>query len=411
MDQEFFAYVNDYQGSAAGADGPLAGMRLTIQPNLSARGWPTEAGSVALERFVAIFDAAAVQRLRAAGASLVGSTRMSELGFGLAGEAAGAAWSAGACDAAVVTDTLGEARYAAASAGAVGFKPSYGVCSRFGLIGLVPSMECLGLVVGSVRQAARVMAALAGPDERDFSMLTEGIPDFTQVKPAGNGRVVGVVRESLDALDRAEAEAVRQAVSRAEALGVRGVEVSLPEFELFPAVHNVIGSAEASSSAGKYDGVRYGHRSAEAEDWNQMYLRSRAESFGTLVKSYLFQGAYFQFENYAAFEDACRLRGRLIRRMQALFNDVNALAMPTRRAGADPPADAAAAATVEEVYEAFALTLPANVTGCPAVSLPGLVRRGEADLGLQLIGPHLGDVGLLSLADHLAGEAERGRRK
>jgi len=145
----------------AGGDGPLGGVRVTVQPNLSVRDWPTEAGSKALERFVALEDATAVERLRAAGAAVVGSTRMSELGFGLAGDSSAAALAGNICDAALVTDTLGEARWAAAAAGAVGFKPSHGVVSRLGLIGLVPSMECLGVVAGSVERAAAVMAAVA----------------------------------------------------------------------------------------------------------------------------------------------------------------------------------------------------------------------------------------------------------
>ena len=405
MNEDVFAYLD---GSPPGGAcvGPLAGTRVAIQPNLSVRGWPTEAGSAALERYAAMEDAGAVERLRAAGARIVGSTRMGELGFGLVGDTTAAALSGGACDAAVLTDTLGEARCAAATIGAVAVKPSYGIVSRHGLIGLVPSMECLAVVARTVEQASAVAAALAGPDERDFSMLTEGIPDFSRAAAGADGpRAIGVIRECLAGLEAAEAGALQAALCGIDEDGVEVREVSLPDFDLFRTVHQVVGSAEASSSGGKYDSVRYGHRAAGTDNWNEMYIRSRAESFGTLVKAYLFQGAYFQFRNYAAFEDACRVRRRLVAQTQALFEDVDALVLPTRRAGCD----AAAATTVGEVYDAFAMTLPANVAGMPAVGLPGFVRCGGADLGLQIVGPHLGDVGLLRLAARLVGAAKGGR--
>ena len=392
-----FAHVDPSPPSAAG--GPLGGKTVAIQPNLSVRGWPTEAGSTALERFVAVEDATAVQRLRAAGATLVGSARMAELGFGLAGDAMAEALTD--CDVALITDTMGEARHTAATAAAFGLKPSYGIVSRFGLIGLVPSMECLGVAARSASDVAAVMAALAGPDERDPSMRGEEAPDFAGAGETPSMPVAGTIRECTSALEPEEAEAFRAAVARLEAAGLRTEEVSLPDYDLLRVVHNLVGAAEASSAAGKYDSVRYGHRAAGAENWNAMYLASRAESFGPLVKSYLFQGAYVQFEDYPAFENACRIRRRLVRQTDALFETVGVLVLPTRRAGAD----AAAAASVDEVYDAFALTLAANVTGHPALTVPGLVRDGDADLGLQLIGPPLADARLLGLGARLAGLA------
>jgi len=391
---------------ASAGDGPLTGVNVAIWPNLSVRGWPAGAGSVALEGFVALEDAAAVEGLRAAGASIAGSVGMSELGLGLVGDEAASALADGRCDAVLVTDTMGEARCAAAAAGAVGFKPSHGIVSRFGLIGLVPSMECLAVAAGSVKLASAVMGACSGPDERDFSMLAEGIPDFTEVGAETGGAVsVGLIREALAGLTREEADALRAGLSQVEKTGANVREVSMPEFELFRTVHNVVGSAEASSAAGKYDSVRYGHRAGQGENWNEMYLNSRSESFGTLVKSYLFQGAHFQFNDFEAFQNACRIRGRLVRQTQGLLGEVDLLVLPTRRLGLD----AAAAGTVLQVYDAFAMTLPANVAGLPAVSLPGLVMCGETDLGLQIVGPHLGDVRVLSLAARLAGSAGGGR--
>ena len=379
--------------------GPLAGKSALLQPSISVQGWPTEAGSAALKGYVALEDATVAERLRAAGASLVGATRMAELGFGLAGDTTAQAVAQGTCEIALVIDTMGEARVMAAMAGAFGFKPSCGTISRLGLIGLVPSMECCAIVANSPHDVAAVTATLVGGDERDPAMRHDDLPGDASVPDQPDAAtVVGVLHECLDMLEPAEATSFRAALAKLEAAGARVEEVSVPDFPLFRTVHNVVGAAEASSAAGKYDSVRYGHRAEGTDNWNDMYLKSRAESFGTLVKSYLFQGAYFQFEDYPAFENACRIRRRLVEQTTALFDKVDILACPTRRLDHDPDA----AATIGQVYDAFALTLPANVTGQPSLSVPDILIHSGLDLGLQLTGAPLADVRLLSFAARLA---------
>lgn len=404
MKPEIFTYIDSSPPSIV-EDGSLTGKSIAIQPNMSVRGWPTEAGSTALERFIAVEDATVVKRLRAAGAKITGSVCMSELGFGLAGDTSARSLAEGQVDIALITDTMGEARVAASTVGVFGFKPSYGIVSRFGLIGLVPSMECFGIMAKTPMEIASVMGAIAGRDDRDLSMPECEMPDFGQVSEARESTgVVGVVRECVDALEPAESEAFSTALSRLQQTGLKIQDVSLEDFDLFSTAHSVIGSVEASSSGGKYDSVRYGHRAASAKDWNEMYLKSRAESFGLPVKAYIFQGAYFQFENYAAFENACRIRARIVRKTDELFKNVDILAFPTRRSGSD----AFTASTINEVYDAFIMTLLANVTGLPSVNVPGLVLDAETDLGLQLIGPRLGDAPLLSIASQLSQPAEGG---
>jgi len=296
---------------------------------------------------------------------------------------------------------MGEARAAASTNGIFGFKPSYGIVSRFGLIGLVPSMECFGILAGAVEDIAVVMGVIAGPDDRDLSMPECKIPDFSQVSAGKKAHVTaGFVREFVETLDPSAVRSFRMMLSELERKGLKIQEVSIPDFELFQAVHNVIGSVEASSSAGKYDGVRYGHRTDSAKNWNEMYLKSCAESFGLLVKSYLFQGAYFQFENYTAFENACRIRRCLLRETEDLFSVADVLVFSTVHPGLDP----ARAYTISHVYDAFSMTLPASVTGHPAVALPA----SEDVPGLQLVGPYLSDTWLLSLASRLASSMESG---
>ncbi len=380
-------------------EGPLKGCRIAVQSNISVRDWPVPAGSLALENYTALEDATVIERARLQGGVIVGSTHMSELGFGLRGDAGAAVMQVAEADALIATDFLGEARITAADAGVFGFKPTYGLVSRFGLVGLIPSMESYGLISPSLRTIATLLSGVAGPDGRDFSMPDRQTPDLASA-PFTAERVIraGVPVEVMDMLTETERQWMHEGMRQLAACGVDVTEVSLPEFRLFSTVHGVMGSVEASSSAGKYDGVRYGHRAQGAKNWNDMYLKTRGESFGTLVKSYLFQGAYFQFEQYEIFEKAGRIRSRLIRSLGDLLGTVDVLVMPTKRA----LCSAREAQTVSDVYQAFALTLCANVAGLPALQVPGFVTGGTEDLGMQLIGPAYGDADLFSLANHVS---------
>jgi len=370
---------------------------------MSARGWLCDAGSLALKGYVALEDATAVSRLRKAGAELVGSSRMSELGFGLAGGTATRVLSSGEADLALVTDTMGEARVAAAGSGVFAFKPSFGMVSRFGLVGLVPSMEAYGILGKRLEDLMDTLSVIAGKDKDDPSMPDEAFTVFpANREPLKLPCTAGVVKECLAILEDRERKAFRAGLARLEAAGMTIREVSLSEFDLFRVVHNVVASVEASSSAGKYDGVRYGHRSSSGKNWNDMYLNSRGDSFGPLIKTFLFQGAYFQFENYPAFENACRLRRRLVRAVADLLGHVDLLVSPTRRL----EQDAARAATINHIYDAFSLTLPANVTGQPSLHIPSLALHAGADIGVQLTGIRLEDSRLFSIGLKLSSAAQ-----
>jgi aspartyl-tRNA(Asn)/glutamyl-tRNA(Gln) amidotransferase subunit A len=399
MEADIFTQCNTSPATGA-QKSPLTGKSFAVQPNVSVRCWRAEAGAPALKGFVAVEDATVIDRLQKAGATLVGATRMSEMGFGRDGDTTTLPLSQGRVDMALMTDMMGEARIAAARIGAYGFKPTHGIVSRFGWIGLAPSMECCGLLARTPKEMAGAMGVMAGGDDKDFSMHRGEMPDFEQGEvDAHPVRNIGVVKELVAALSETEARALRSSLDRLGALGLDVREVGLSDHGLFPIVHRVIGSVEASSSCGKFDGVRYGHRTTAAvRTWNEMYLQSRGESFGMPLKAYLFQGAYFQFENYAAFENAARIRARLIRNMDGLFTQVDALVSPTRREAMHNTPDM----TVGAVYDECALTLPANVAGLPAVQIPGLVTDGDVDLGLQIIGSRLSDARLLSLAVRLS---------
>jgi aspartyl-tRNA(Asn)/glutamyl-tRNA(Gln) amidotransferase subunit A len=397
MKADIFTYRNP-SPSPAVAHGLLAGKSFIVQPTMSVRGWPTDAGSLALKGFTAIEDATAIARLKAAGGVMVGSTRMSEFGLGLHGDTAGLALSQGLADAALMTDMMGEPRITAARAGAYGFKPTGGIVSRFGLIGLVPSMESFAIVAHSPADIAAVMSIIAGSDHRDLSLCDGPAPPFADASSSDGGiKTIGIIRECIANLTDEEAGAFMSGIERLKRGGGEVKEVSLPDFDLFRTVHHVVGSVEASSSCGKYDGVRYGHRTASAKNWNEMYLKTRAECFGLTVKTYLFQGAYFQFQNYAAFEKASRIRAGLAKSAHELFATVDALVFPTRRRGLP-----GAGRGVADIYDECALTLPANVLGLPALHMPGFVREGSSDYGLQMVGARFSDARLLSHAARLS---------
>ena len=368
----------------APAAGPLNGLRVAVQPNLSAAGWPAEAGSHALTGFKALEDSTVARRLRGAGAALCGATRMSEFGFGLHGSRAGAALQQQAADAELVLDLMGESRLAAARAGVCGFKPSYGLVSRFGLIGLIPSMEACGILSRSPATIRDLLRAMAGRDELDFSLPDEPLPDFAPQPMDPKATTLGIIREA-PAGPEAEFRASLEDLKKA---GFVLREFSLPEFPLFSLVHRIVGSVEASSCAGRYDSVRYGPRAPGARNWNDMYLLSRGAAFGPLLKSYLFQGAFFQFERCEAYENACRIRARLVKDMQRLLADADVLVLPLDASRADD-----APAPLADTYAAFASTLFANVTGQPALVLP--------KTGVQLAGPRRGDARLLALGGYL----------
>jgi aspartyl-tRNA(Asn)/glutamyl-tRNA(Gln) amidotransferase subunit A len=380
--------------ATATGDGPLHGMKVALQPNCSVAGWPADAGSNALAGFKALEDATIAHRLRGAGADLCGTTRMSEFGFGLDGSRAGEAVRQGAADAELVLDLMGESRLAALRASVFGFKPSYGRLSRLGIIGLIPSMECSGVLATDPEMIAKLLDAVAGPDGMDFSM-----PAQPAVDPAGGpldpaGLTIGVMTEAGQDLDDYRQAEFRRALTALTEAGLAIREVSFPEFSLFSLVHQIVGAVEASSCAGRYDSVRYGQRAAGAKNWNEMYLRSRGAAFGPLVKSYLFQGAYFQFEQYGAFEAACRIRARLVARMERLAAEVDVLALPAIDLG-----ESGSATSLADIYAQFGATLFANVTGQPALVLPPGPGIGVS--GLQLTAARGGDARLLALGRHL----------
>jgi len=397
MDSIFF-YENS-EHSAGSGKGALQKLKVAVQPNFSVKGWPTEAGSVALAGFKALEDAPVVERLSGAGAALTGSTAMSEFGFGLKGSCAGAAVEKKSADVELILDIAGEARLSAAREGICGFKPSYGLIPRLGLVGLIPTMETVGILAHEIAFIRDILQTIAGPDERDFSLPDEKIPDlsFQDIDPANT--TLGVLSDVVNGLPPEERGAFNKLCDALKQDGFQIKELSFPDFSQFLLVHQIVGSVEASSCLGRYDSVRYGQRVPGAKNWNDMYLQSRGAAFGTLLKSFLFQGAFFQFEKYVAYEDACRLRARLVTQLQSLDPMADALILPTVNHTASRKTG-----SLIEMYAQFAYTAFANVTGRPALHL----RAGNG-IGFQLSAKRLDDGRLLSLGRYLLSHCQGGK--
>ena len=397
MDSIYF-YYNPEQSAGSGK-GALQKLKMTVQPNISVKGWPTEAGSAALAGFKALEDAVVVERLSGKGANIVGSIKMSEFGFGLKDSMAGSALEKKAADVELMLDIAGEARLAAASANVYGFKPSFGLVSRLGLVGLIPSMETCGIMSYDIKSIRDIMQTIAGPDERDFSLPDEKLPDFSSQKIDPKKTTLGVIEEVLKDLPSDKRKVFEKELDELKKTGFPVKELSLPDYSQFMLVHQIIGSVEASSCAGRYDSVRYGQRVPGAKNWNEMYLLSRGAAFGTLLKSYLFQGAFFQFERYSAYEDACRLRTQLVSEMRKLSEKAEFLIFPTINPAASGTFDSLA-----DMYEQFAYTAFANVTGQPAMHIPSAVGAG-----FQLAAKRLDDGRLLDLGEYLLGNRQGGK--
>jgi aspartyl-tRNA(Asn)/glutamyl-tRNA(Gln) amidotransferase subunit A len=266
--------------------------------------------------------------------------------------------------------------------------------SHFGLVDLIPSMESCGILSCSLEIIRKILKIIAGPDGLDFSLPDEEIPDFSPQKIDPPKTTIGVITEAQSGLSSEREAMFRSSVDELKKAGFSIREMSLPDFSLFMLVHKIVGSVEASSCAGRYDSVRYGQRTPGAKNWNEMYLLSRGAAFGPLLKSYLIQGAYFQFENYAAYENACRIRARLVADMRRLTLQADFLVFPAADgAASDGPA------LLSDTYAQFASTAFANVTGQPALCLPP--ASGAAQSGFQLAGPRLSDARLLALGEHL----------
>ena len=404
---------------------PLAGVPLAIKDNLCTKGIATTCSSRMLEGFVPPYESTVTQRLWDAGAVLLGKTNLDEFAMGSSTETSAfgpsrnpwnpdkvpggssggsaAAVAAGECVASLGSDTGGSIRQPAAFCGVVGLKPTYGRVSRYGLVAFASSLDQVGPFTTSVADAAELLQVIAGADPRDSTCLKAPVPDYrAALEQPVAGLRVGIVRECFEAegLDPQVKASVLAAAQQLQGLGCELVDVSCPRFNDGIATYYVIAPSEASANLARYDGVKYGYRSSEAASLAEMTARSRSEGFGDEVKRRILIGTYALSAGYvdAYYKKAQQVRTLIRRDFDRAFEAVDVLLTPTA-----PTTAFGFGAHAEDplaMYLADLLTIPANMAGLPAISLPCGFDSAGLPIGLQLISGVLQEARLLQVAYH-----------
>lgn len=406
---------------AAGDGGPLTGVPFAHKDIFCTRGVRTTCGSKMLDDFVSPYDATVVEKLGNAGVVVVGKTNMDEFAMGSSNETSyfgpvanpwdvsrspggssggsAAAVAAGLVPAATGTDTGGSIRQPAALTGVTGFKPTYGRVSRYGMIAFASSLDQAGVFTLTAEDTALLLNAMAGFDPRDSTSAETPVPDYTASLTASlEGKRIGVPREFFDdGLDPANAECVRAAVAEFETFGATVEEVSLPHIGASVPTYYIVAPAECSSNLSRFDGVRFGHRAADAGDLESLYMRSRKEGFGPEVKRRIMTGTYVLSAGYydAYYLQAQKARQLIADDFRRCFESVDIIAGPTAPTPAfrlGEKVDDPVQMYLNDIY-----TIGVNLAGLPGASVPCGFVDG-LPVGLQLIAPAFGEGVLLNFA-------------
>jgi aspartyl-tRNA(Asn)/glutamyl-tRNA(Gln) amidotransferase subunit A len=416
---------------ARGEGGALTGVPVAHKDIFATRALPTTAGSKMLAGYRSPFDATVVARLAASGMVTLGKLNCDEFAMGSANEnsafgpvhnpwntgrvpggssgGSAAAVAARLVPAATGTDTGGSIRQPAAFCGVTGIKPTYGVCSRYGMVAFASSLDQAGPLARSAEDCALLLSAMSGFDPRDATSAERPPQDFhaQMLQPRGTatqplaGLRIGLPKEFFPAALAADVNgAVRTALAELEKLGATLLDVSLPRTELSIPVYYIIAPAEASSNLGRFDGVKFGHRAAEYTDLLDMYKKTRAEGFGAEVKRRIMIGTYVLSHGYY---DAYYLQAQKLRRMiaddfQACFKQCDVIAGPVAPTVAW---ELGAQGDPLQAYLADIFTLPASLAGLPGMSVPAGVGEDGLPVGLQLIGNYFDEGRLLHTAHAL----------
>ncbi len=404
---------------------PLAGVPVALKDNLCFEGHVAAAGSRILRDWVSPYSATAVRRLLDAGAIPVGRANMDEFAMGSStensslgptdnpvapgrvpgGSSGGpaAAVAAGMVPCALGSDTGGSVRQPASFCGIVGLKPTYGRVSRYGLIAFASSLDQIGPLCGDVADSAHVLKAIAGHDRRDATSLDEPVEDYPGLLADSDAPLrLGVASDwKGEGIDSAVADRFDRTL---EGLAERGIEIrtiELPHARYAVATYYVIATAEASSNLARYDGVRYGHRATDAESPVEMLRRSRNEGFGAEVKRRILLGTFVLSAGYhdQYYGRAQRVRTLVCRDFDAAFAGVDAIIGPTSPTVAFELG--ARTADPLAMYLSDIYTVPANLAGLPAISLPARHGDDSLPMGIQLVGPRLTESRLLQIAHRI----------
>ncbi len=406
---------------AAGEGGVLTGIPIAHKDIFCTQGVRTSCGSRMLDNFISPYDATVVERLSDAGVVMLGKTNMDEFAMGSSNETSfygparnpwnldkvpggssggsAAAMAARLCAAATGTDTGGSIRQPAALCGITGIKPTYGRVSRYGMIAFASSLDQAGPMAASAEDAALMLQAMAGFDQRDSTSMQQPVPDYSAtLNESLQGLKVGLPKEYFDeGLDAGVRQSVEQAIEVYTALGAEVREITLPNTGLAVATYYVVAPAECSSNLSRFDGVRFGYRCDDPVDLEDLYKRSRSEGFGEEVKLRILIGAYVLSAGYydAYYLKAQKLRHLISDDFKQAFEEVDVImgpASPTTAFGVGEKSDDPVSMYLSDVY-----TIATNMAGLPGMSIP-CAPVGGLPVGLQIIGNYFDEARLLNVA-------------
>ncbi len=401
--------------------GPLVGVPFVVKDNYLAFGAPTTAASKMLEKFDAPLQATVVDKLEAAGAICIGKSNLDSYAHGgstensafgvtynshdmtkVAGGSSGGSAVVTALNVvpfALGSDTGGSIRQPASYNGVVGVKPTYGMSSRYGVVAMASSTDCMGCFTQNAEDAALVLSVMAGRDDKDMTTLPDYFVPTTEVKP---GLKIGLLKDAMtDDVDSDVRNRVSEYADKLRAAGHTVDEVDFPMLKYTLAMYYIIVPAEVSSNLARYDGVRYGHRAEGVNTLAELYGRSRDEGFMSENKRRIMIGSYVLSSGYfdAYYLQAQKARTLLINAFNTLFEQYDFLLLPT----APTPAFGVGENTADPIkmYLADVMTVPASLAGIPAVSVPAGVSSTGLPIGVQLVGPMKSDASLLALAQQM----------
>lgn len=407
---------------ANGTATALTGIPMTLKDNICSDGDLTTCCSKILEGFRPYYDATVWSKLKAQGAVMLGKTNMDEFAMGSTSETScygaplnprnvnhvtggssggGASAVAGNIAAyALGSDTGGSVRQPASFCGIVGLKPTYGAVSRYGLIAYGSSLDQIGVLANSVKDTAVVFDAISGVDANDqtsvdfsFGSIADSLEN-TDVK----GLKIGIAKEYFEGINSEIKDAISDAVKLFEANGAEIIDISLPVLKQALPVYYIIACAEASSNLGRYDGIRYGYRAENFNDVEEMILKTRTQGFGDEVKRRIMLGTYVLSSGYydAYYKKACLLRENLIADFDEIFNSCDILIAPTAPNTAFPLNYSGASPV--DMYLSDIATVPINITGVPAVSVPIKNDSNGLPIGMQIIGKKFSEKTIMQAA-------------
>ena len=401
----------------------LSGLPISIKDNLCTKGIITSCSSNMLRNFVAPYESTVTNKLWREGAICLGKTNLDEFAMGSStetsafgvtsnpwdlkrvpgGSSGGSAASvaAGMCLASIGSDTGGSIRQPASFCGVVGLKPTYGRVSRWGLIAFASSLDQIGPITNTVSDAAEILSVISGNDPFDSTSLDFPVPDYiSSLNKSIKGLKIGIIKECLEhpGLDDEVKASIEKSIQRFESLGAEIIDISCPRFNDGIATYYVIAPSEASANLARYDGVKYGYRSPGTDNLSDMTSQSRTEGFGDEVQRRILIGTYALSAGYsdAYYKKAQRVRTLIKNDFDKAFENVDILLSPTCPTTAFLKGDYSNDPL--SMYLSDLLTVPVNLAGLPAITIPcGFDNKG-LPIGLQLIGDVLQEEKILNAA-------------